>query len=322
MRSAFVGFDSAWSGKQGGICFALFEDDRLVDYRLPAAADFDHARSVIRRCQDDADYTLVAVDQPTMVPNATGMRPVERVASTVKGGVQPANLNGALFSEGAPIWTFLDNLSANENPHDAQCLSDGLHVIEVFPGLALPALLTVPPLKLPQYLHYNPQKTNFVIDDWKQVADSALQQAERLKMPPFVKWAMTELGNAAPTKADQDCLDALICLVIALKWRRGDTDTMVLGDWRGYMVTPLSAMGKARVTAKAEDHNVPVGDGSWGIYEAALAYFDGKHYDAFEWLGHPSAALGGETPLDRAKKAEGTQDVLDLIGRLEHGIPT
>ena len=86
MRSAFVGFDSAWSGKQGESVFALFEDDRLVDYRLPAAADFDHARSVIRRCQNDADYTLVAVDQPTMVPNATGMRPVERVASTVKTG--------------------------------------------------------------------------------------------------------------------------------------------------------------------------------------------------------------------------------------------
>ena len=58
------------------------------------------------------------------------------------------------------------------------------------------------------------------------------------------------------------------------------------------------------------------------VYDAALTYFDGKRDEAFEWLGHPSAALGGETPLERAKTPEGTQDVLEEIGRLEHGIPT
>lgn len=62
--------------------------------------------------------------------------------------------------------------------------------------------------------------------------------------------------------------------------------------------------------------------GIWDVYEAALSYFDGKRYATFEWLGHPNAALDGETPLERAKTQPGRQDVLDLIGRLEHGIPT
>ena len=58
------------------------------------------------------------------------------------------------------------------------------------------------------------------------------------------------------------------------------------------------------------------------VYKSTLTYFDGKRDEAFEWLRHPSAALGGETPLERAKTPGGTQDVLDLIGRLGHGIPT
>ena len=101
-----------------------------------------------------------------------------------------------------------------------------------------------------------------------------------------------------------------------------DEDTTVLGDWRGHMVTPLSKEGKLKVTAAAKRHNVPIGTGSWAVCEAALRYFDHKHYDAYEWLGHPSAALDGKTPLERAESAAGVQDVLDLIGRLEHGIPT
>ena len=74
------------------------------------------------------------------------------------------------------------------------------------------------------------------------------------------------------------------------------------------MVTPLSAAAAKKATLKAKKHNVPINGGSWDVYKAALSYFDGKRYDTFEWLGHPSAALEGETPLDRAKTPGGTQE--------------
>ena len=323
MRCAFVGFDSAWNGKQGGICYALFEGDRLGDYCLPKPADFVHASSVIERFRADADYTLVAVDQPTMVPNATGMRPVERVAGSIKRGVQPANLHGAMFDRSAPIWSFLDGLDANEEPLKAQKAAADLHVIEVFPGLALPALLPPPGPELPHGLRYDPgKKSRFELAHWKQVTNSACMHAQKLDIEPFVGWSAKRADDTKPTKQDQDCLDALICLIVALKWHRGDPDTKVLGDWRGYMVTPLSAEAEKKATIKAKKHNVPINRGSWDVYEAALTYFDGRRYDTFEWLGHPNAALEGETPLERAKTLAGTQLVLDLIGRLEHGIPT
>ncbi len=58
------------------------------------------------------------------------------------------------------------------------------------------------------------------------------------------------------------------------------------------------------------------------VFNATLSYFDGNRAHALDWLKHPNPALAGETPLERADTAAGAQDVVDLIGRLEHGIPT
>ena len=98
MREAFVGFDSAWTDRDpGGIAWATFEQDRLLALPAPEPVRFEDAARIIERLRDECQYVLVAVDQPTLVPNETGMRPVERVAasliSKLRGGVQPANLD-------------------------------------------------------------------------------------------------------------------------------------------------------------------------------------------------------------------------------------
>ena len=58
------------------------------------------------------------------------------------------------------------------------------------------------------------------------------------------------------------------------------------------------------------------------VFNMALSYFDDDRKHALDWLKHPNPALAGETPLERADTATGAEDVIDLIGRLEHGIPT
>ena len=58
------------------------------------------------------------------------------------------------------------------------------------------------------------------------------------------------------------------------------------------------------------------------VFNMALSYFDGNREHTLDWLKHPNPALAGETPLERADTATGAEDVIDLIGRLEHGIPT
>ena len=322
MRCAFVGFDSAWAGRaDGGICSATFDGDKLVGTVLPQSASFSAAATLVEEHRANTDYTLLAIDQPTMVPNATGMRAVERVAGSIKTGVQPANLGSAMFDRTAPIWRFLDGLMPNEDPDTAQDAENGLHAIEVFPGLALPALLARP-CKLPVTFHYNPaNQRKFSTEDWQSIALAAAEHAGARGLAELARWAIRQAENAHPTKTDQDCLDALLCLVVALKWRGRDPDTHTLGDWRGFMVTPLSDGGRQKVKTKAAKNNVPFDCGSWDVSTAALCYF-GKRFDAFEWLSHPNPALGGDAPIKRAECAGGTQDVLDLIGRLEHGIPS
>jgi putative toxin-antitoxin system antitoxin component (TIGR02293 family) len=58
------------------------------------------------------------------------------------------------------------------------------------------------------------------------------------------------------------------------------------------------------------------------VYAKALGLFEGDLSKARRWLSTPKVALGGETPLDYARVEVGAQEVLDLIGRIEHGVPS
>lgn len=55
------------------------------------------------------------------------------------------------------------------------------------------------------------------------------------------------------------------------------------------------------------------------ITEAAEAYFQ-DDASARRWLGHPKVALGGKSPIKFARTAEGTDYVVNLLGRMAHGV--
>ncbi|MDQ3397693.1 MAG: DUF2384 domain-containing protein [Deinococcota bacterium] len=56
------------------------------------------------------------------------------------------------------------------------------------------------------------------------------------------------------------------------------------------------------------------------VVEAAEAYFEGDKEAARRWLNHPKVALGGKAPLEFARTPEGSDYVIKLLGRMEHGI--
>ena len=269
MREAFVGFDSAWAGKApGGIAYATFEDGRLHAVVEPRLVHFEEAARIIERLRDERGYVLVAIDQPTLVPNETGMRPVERVAATLisglGGGVQPAfRGKRATFGPDAPVWNFLDRIGARENPPAARTAKDGLHLIEVFPALALPAL-EPRIMARGRAACYNPKNRNFSLSDWKLVASAVRRHALDLGVAPLSRWAGEAARLAAPTKIDQDRLDAAICLLVALQWRRSRPDrSAVIGDSRtGYVVTPVSPSSREILERAADEKDVPI-DGPW-----------------------------------------------------------
>ena len=89
-REVFVGFDSAWGDQvPGAIVWATFVDGRLEAFGPPELVRFDDAARIVEERRTDADYVLVALDQPALVLNRAGMRPVERVSGPTRRFAEP-----------------------------------------------------------------------------------------------------------------------------------------------------------------------------------------------------------------------------------------
>lgn len=256
-----IGFDSAWTDNKkapGAICALTFDDSRPIAFHPPRLSTFDEALAFIDMVKSEQGATLIALDQPTVVPNLTSMRPVEKVAASViswiGGGVQPSNRGKVgMFCDASPIWAFLSNLGAIEDPELARTATSGTHVMEVFPALALPSFD-------PQFFsrlggpRYNPgRKKTFRLEDWRRVARAAEMQFLSFDVPEAAEWCAIEAERDKPTKADQDRLDAMLCLLVAMLWRLGDRDgCMMLGDLEtGYMITPASPDVRERIKEAA-----------------------------------------------------------------------
>lgn len=265
-RDAIVGFDSAWTDKPrapGAICAMIFEDGQPIEFHEPRLASFAQALEFIEQVRAPDGMTLVALDQPTIVPNATSLRPVERVVASLVswlgGGVQPSNTSKrGMFCQDSPIWPFLESLGAIEDPEETRTAREGLHLIEVFPALALPSLspkffgrLAAP--------RYNPKnRSKFRHTDWVRVAQTAADQFDQFGAAPGAIWCRQQSESSKPTKADQDRLDALLCLLVGMTWRiRPREASMVVGDLaHGYMVFPASQAVRERITRAAESCGV------------------------------------------------------------------
>ena len=269
----FIGFDSAWADNPrapGAICAVGLNGGVPAVFHSPRLVSFSQALAFIDEVRSTSGVSLVALDQPTLVPNATSMRPVERVAASLiswmGGGVQPANRGRTgMFCDAAPVWRFLASLGAEEDPERARGAAEGLFVMEVFPALALASLA-------PGFFgrlagpRYNPGRAKtFRHADWVSVAETAAIQAEAFGCVELAGWCREAATLARPRKADQDMLDAALCVLIALRWRLGPRqDSILLGDLTsGYMVLPASQVVRERLTLAAGKCAVPIDQGGW-----------------------------------------------------------
>lgn len=169
-----------------------------------------------------------------------------------------------MFGPDAPIWRFLQRLGAMQNPPKARSAASGRHLIEVFPALALPALEPAI-LQRKRAARYNPaNRKRFSLPDWRLVALAASRHAAALRLNDLAEWAEDLAEIRKPTKTDQDCLDAAICLIVALHWRRAPRDQVtVIGDAQsGYMVSPITPATHAILQSAAAKRGVPM-DAPW-----------------------------------------------------------
>jgi predicted RNase H-like nuclease len=146
MARLIVGFDSAWTRtKAGAVVGALINDDGAIrELGEPTLVEYHEALDVVAGWQvtHEPSSTLVLLDQPTIVKNDTGQRPVERIVCSVvgrrRGGMQPANVGRRdMFGAGAPVWELVTDIGAVVDPFEE---SASIRVLETYPVLAMIAL--------------------------------------------------------------------------------------------------------------------------------------------------------------------------------------
>jgi predicted RNase H-like nuclease len=88
--------------------FLSVKGSSAIPLLRPDSCIFEEALSKIKSFCDPNALNIVGFDQPTMVPNQTGCRPVERAVgsliSWLGGGVQPAcRQRIGMFDDSAPV---------------------------------------------------------------------------------------------------------------------------------------------------------------------------------------------------------------------------
>ena len=259
MTTLLVGFDSAWTPTNSGALVGALHFDNGTFHSLgtPQIVDYRAAEDVILKWQAEQapTATIVLLDQPTIVTNAAGQRPVENIVGSPVGlrygGMQPANTaREEMFGKQAPVWRFLTRFGGPADPLEP---ISNTPVFETYPVLAMIALGWMLPDsraggRLPKY---NPErKKAFSISDWQHVCDKASGSFHGRGLADIVRWIDDDAQNTSPRKSDQDGLDAGMCLLVAL-YLAERKDCLMVGDLRtGYIVVPYGAELHAELDAR------------------------------------------------------------------------
>jgi predicted RNase H-like nuclease len=250
MTTLLVEFDSAWTPTNSGALVGVLHlgDGTFHEIGLPQIVNYQEAEQVILKWQAEhlPTATIVSLDQPTIVKNAVGQRPVENIVGSPVGlrygGMQPANTGrGEMFGEQAPVWRFLTRFGGPADP--LKPIADTC-VFETYPSLTMIALdwMLTDSRAIGRLPKYNPErKKTFKASDWRHVCALALTVFRDCGIMDIVRWINQAARNASPRKCEQDCLDACLCLVVAL-YLAERKDCLMVGDCQtGYIVAPYGA---------------------------------------------------------------------------------
>jgi predicted RNase H-like nuclease len=243
VTTLLVGFDSAWTPTNSGALVGAihFDDGTFHGLGTPQIVDYRAAEGVILKWQAERvpTATIVLLDQPTIVKNAAGQRPVENIAgspvSLRYGGMQLANTaREEMFGKEAPVWPFLTRFGGPTDPLEP--IAD-TRVFETYPVLAMIALGWMLPDsraagRLPKY---NPErKKTFSVSDWQHVCALALGAFRHRGLMDIVGWLAAAAQKTSPRKSDQDGLDACLCLLVAI-YLTERKDCLMVGDRQNWL---------------------------------------------------------------------------------------
>ena len=238
----FLGIDLGWSSGASGLCCLDWQDARLelVDLRREDATE--DILEWVDTCVAPDEAGVIAVDAPTLIPNATGMRLCDRLTHKHFGryhaGAYPANLGSSFAARTVAFGLSLEAKGFHHAPV-IEPQQAGRHQIEVFPHPAIVHLFG-----LEQILKYKKGKLaerrvelarlrQYMCDRLPQL-EPAVNVTQSKRFPLDIPLKGTAL------KAVEDQLDSLICAYVAAHWWYwGLERNLALGNLNeGYSIVP------------------------------------------------------------------------------------
>ncbi len=234
----FLGIDLGWKTGASGLCCLNWQDNQLHLLNLDCIVSITDILTWIDTYAPAPEPAIVAVDAPTLIPNATGMRLPDKLTHKhfhrYHAACYPANLGRPFAQRTVEFGLSLEALGFVHAPTiETQKLSR--FQIEVFPH---PAIVNL--FGLERILKYKKGKLSErraeLIKLREYILDClpTLEPALKLDALPEIPFTGSALKNV------EDKLDSLICAYVAAYWWYwGLEKNIVLGDREtGYIVIP------------------------------------------------------------------------------------
>ncbi|GAC1406145.1 MAG: DUF429 domain-containing protein [Candidatus Velthaea sp.] len=243
MTPRFLGLDLAWSDRNPSGCAVLDAAGRLLDVRADLRSDaqiLDWTRTWI------GDRGIIGIDMPTIVRNATGIRPCERDLAAVfrryHAAPHPANLRR--FPDGGRARRLIDALAPLGviETLDVRASDPRIVALEIFPHPAHVRLFD-----LPHVFRYKKKSRAWpdVLSEWSRYRAQLARLAEA-DPPLLLDERIPAAVESRGYKRWDDTLDALSCAYVAAfiwRWGLGAPHVRVFGDLaQGYIVVPDRAV--------------------------------------------------------------------------------
>ncbi|MBW4678573.1 MAG: DUF429 domain-containing protein [Microcoleus vaginatus WJT46-NPBG5] len=247
----FLGIDFGWMSGASGLCCLKWQDGTLQLLDLRRYSTIEDILAWVDAWAPAPEPAMIAVDAPTLIPNATGMRLPDKLAHKYFGryhaGCYPANLSSRFAQRTTELGLSLEARDFLHAPI-LENQSRERYQIEVFPHPAIVNLFQLNRIlkykkgrlserrlelaKLQQYIlkglpALEPKLDRLTLENIKSNQESDI---------------FCDLNTLAGShlKAVEDQLDALICAYVAVHWWYwGLERNLVLGDCStGYIVIP------------------------------------------------------------------------------------
>ena len=242
--AVFLGLDLAWSARNPSGLAAIDASGELVS---SPRADLRTDAEILAWIRAHAAPTMtIAIDMPTIVPNATGKRPCETELAAdfraAHAGPHPANRGIASFADGGRAATLVAALAADgfRERIDTGASEPGRTVFECFPHPSLVRLFRLE--RIFKYKKKPGRPWQSVLAEWTRYRTALEGLCEALPPLRLGEGALPLNVTSRGYKRWDDTLDAITCAYVASYvwfWGMASAEVRVYGDLvSGYIAIP------------------------------------------------------------------------------------